>query len=116
MLFRSLSEVLKPVERSGLIVSDIEILRLHYAETLKAWRQNVYANREEIRALYDDRFLRMWEFYLVGSELSFRHGYNMVFQMQLAHDIAAVPLTRDYIGLSEKEQAAHASPRLKAAS
>ncbi len=111
----ALSEVLKPVERSGLIVSDIEILRLHYAETLKAWRQNVYANQEEIRALYDDRFLRMWEFYLVGSELSFRYGYNIVFQMQLAHDVAAVPLTRDYIGTSEREQAA-TSPRLKAAS
>jgi cyclopropane-fatty-acyl-phospholipid synthase len=111
----ALSEVLPPVERSGLAVTDIEILRLHYAETLKAWRQNVYANKEEIRALYDDRFLRMWEFYLVGSELTFRHGFNMVFQMQLAHDIAAVPLTRDYIGMSAKEQATQ-KPKLKAAS
>jgi cyclopropane-fatty-acyl-phospholipid synthase len=112
----ALSEVLPPVERSGLIVTDIEILRLHYAETLKAWRQNVHSNREEIRALYDDRFLRMWEFYLVGAELTFRHGYNVVFQMQLANDIATVPLTRDYIGESERGQAAAASPRLKAAS
>ncbi|MBM3533858.1 MAG: class I SAM-dependent methyltransferase [Alphaproteobacteria bacterium] len=111
----ALSEVLPPVEGSGLAVTDIEILRLHYAETLKAWRKNVYANRDEIRALYDDRFLRMWEFYLVGSELTFRHGYSMVFQMQLAHDIAAVPLTRDYIGLAEKEQA-EPKPKLKAAS
>jgi len=69
----------------------------------------------EIRALYDDRFLRMWEFYLVGSELSFRYGYNMVFQMQLAHDIAAVPLTRDYIGVAERAQVAR-KPKLKAAS
>jgi cyclopropane-fatty-acyl-phospholipid synthase len=76
----------------------------------------VYANREEIRQLYDERFLRMWEFYLVGSELSFRHGFNIVFQMQLAHNVAAVPLTRDYIGESEREQASAASPRLKAAS
>ena len=112
----ALSEVLPPVERSGLAVTDIEVLRLHYAETLKAWRQNVYANREEIRRLYDDRFLRMWEFYLVASELTFRHGFNMVFQMQLAHDLAAVPLTRDYIGESKKDQAARTSPRLKAAS
>ena len=112
----ALSEVLPVVEQTGLIVTDIEILRLHYAETLKTWRQNVYANREEIRRLYDDRFLRMWEFYLVGSELSFRHGFNIVFQMQLAHDVATVPLTRDYIAVSEREQAAGASPRLKAAS
>ncbi len=112
----ALSEVLPVVERTGLIVTDIEILRLHYAETLKAWRQNVYANREEIRQLYDDRFLRMWEFYLVGSELSFRHGFNIVFQMQLAHDVATVPLTRDYIAESERNQAAAASPRLRAAS
>jgi len=112
----ALSEVLSPVERSGLAVIDIEILRLHYAETLKAWRQNVYANRDEIRVLCDDRFLRMWEFYLVASELTFRHGFNMVFQMQLAHDIAAVPLTRDYIGEFEKAQANTTSPRLKAAS
>jgi cyclopropane-fatty-acyl-phospholipid synthase len=111
----ALSEVLPPVERSGLAVTDIEILRLHYAETLKAWRENVYASRDEIGQLYDDRFLRMWEFYLVGSELIFRHGYNMVFQMQLAHDIAAVPPTRDYVGVAEKEQAAR-KPKLKAAS
>ncbi len=76
----------------------------------------MYANRDEIRALYDDRFLRMWEFYLVASELTFRHGFNMVFQMQLAHDIAAVPLTRDYIDESKREQTTRLSPRLKAAS
>ncbi|MSP50237.1 MAG: class I SAM-dependent methyltransferase [Alphaproteobacteria bacterium] len=112
----ALSEVLPPVERSGLAVTDIEILRLHYAETLKAWRQNVQTNREEIRRLYDDRFLRMWEFYLVASELTFRHGFNMVFQMQLTHDIAAVPLTRDYMGQSKKGQAANDTQKLRAAS
>jgi cyclopropane-fatty-acyl-phospholipid synthase len=113
----ALSEVIPVVERAHLAVTDIEILRFHYAETLKAWRHNMEANRAEIRALYDDRFLRMWEFYLVGSELSFRHGFNMVFQMQFAHDLAAVPLTRDYIGMSEKTQKSAGSPtKLKAAS
>ena len=93
----ALSEVLPVVERTGLWVTDIEILRLHYAETLKAWRENFNAHRDQIRRLYDERFCRMWEFYLIGSELSFRYDYNMVFQMQMARDIEAVPLTRDYM-------------------
>ena len=93
----ALSEVLPVVERTGLWVTDIEILRLPYAETLKAWRENFNAHRDQIRRLYDERFCRMWEFYLIGSELSFRYDYNMVFQMQMARDIEAVPLTRDYM-------------------
>ena len=69
------------VRAVGLRVTDIEILRLHYAKTLRAWRQRFTANRDKVRALYDERFCRMWDFYLTGSELSFRYGGQMVFQM-----------------------------------
>ena len=82
--FPALSEVTAAIERSGLFVTDIEILRLHYADTLKAWRERFNAHRDEIRAMYDERFCRMWEFYLVGSEISFRVYGHMVFQIQLA--------------------------------
>lgn len=97
----ALSEVLPPVERSGLVATDIEILRLHYAETLRHWRRRFAANRDAIAALYDDRFCRMFEFYLAGSELTFRRSGHMVWQLQLAHDQASVPLTRDYIVTAE---------------
>ncbi len=93
----ALSEVLPVVERLGLWVTDIEILRLHYAETLRAWRKRFMANRARVAELYDERFCRMWEFYLIGSELAFRRMGHMVFQMQLARHQDAVPLTRDYI-------------------
>src|SRR5438105_4053453 len=93
----ALSEVVPVVERRRLWITDIEILRLHYAETLRAWRVRFEQNREQIRALYDERFCRMWETYLVGSELSFRHAGSLVFQMQLAKTVDAVPLTRDYM-------------------
>jgi cyclopropane-fatty-acyl-phospholipid synthase len=93
----ALSEVLPVVERAGLWVTDIEILRLHYAETLRLWRQRFEANRARIAELYDERFCRMWEFYLVGAELTFRRMGHMVFQLQLARRQEAVPLTRDYI-------------------
>lgn len=93
----ALSEVLLPVEKSGLVATDIEVLRLHYAETLKAWRARFMLNRDKVKALYDERFCRMWEFYLVGAELAFRNQNQMVFQMQLARRQEAVPLTRDYI-------------------
>jgi cyclopropane-fatty-acyl-phospholipid synthase len=99
----SLSEVLPAVERAGLFVTDIEILRLHYAETLRAWRERFMARRDEAAQLYDDRFCRMWEFYLAGSETSFRVDGNMVFQLQLAKRQEVVPLTRDYIGEREAE-------------
>lgn len=112
----ALSEVLPSVENSRLYVTDVEILRLHYAETLKAWRENVYANRAEILKLYDERFLRMWDFYLVSSELSFRHGFNMVFQMQLSRELGTVPLTRDYIGDFERARTDLRMPEMKAAS
>jgi cyclopropane-fatty-acyl-phospholipid synthase len=93
----ALSEVLPVVERLGLWVTDIEILRLHYAETLRLWRHRFRANRVRIAELYDERFCRMWEFYLVGSELAFRRMGHMVFQLQLAKRQDAVPLTRDYV-------------------
>jgi cyclopropane-fatty-acyl-phospholipid synthase len=97
----ALSEVLPAVERAGLFVTDIEILRLHYAETLRHWRQRFAAHRAEIAALYDERFCRMWEFYLGISEMSFRHRGHMVFQMQLARRVDTVPITRDYMGDAE---------------
>ena len=93
----SLSEVFSAVERAGLWVTDVEILRLHYAETLRRWRERFVARRAEVEALYDERFFRMWEFYLVLCEIGFRRRTNMVFQMQLTRRPDAVPLTRDYM-------------------
>jgi cyclopropane-fatty-acyl-phospholipid synthase len=101
----ALSEVLSAVEKVGLWVTDIEILRLHYASTLREWRRRFEANRDKILALYDERFCRMWEFYLAGSELSFRYLGNMVFQMQLSRRLDSVPLTRDYIAQFERHHA-----------
>ena len=93
----ALSEVLAAVERERLWVADIEILRLHYAMTLRLWYERFQANRAEVAAIYDERFCRMWEFYLAASEAMFRHGDLMVFQMQLARRRDAVPLTRAYL-------------------
>jgi cyclopropane-fatty-acyl-phospholipid synthase len=98
----SISEVLPAIERSGLLVTDIETLRLHYAETLKHWRERFLAHREEIERIYDQRFVRMWEFYLAASEMSFREQALMVFQIQLAKRQDVVPVTRDYIGREER--------------
>jgi cyclopropane-fatty-acyl-phospholipid synthase len=97
----ALSEVLPAIERAGLIVTDIEILRLHYAETLMAWRKRFLDHRDEAKALYDERFCRMWEFYLAGCEAAFRYSGLMVFQIQLAKSLNALPLTRDYIAMRE---------------
>jgi cyclopropane-fatty-acyl-phospholipid synthase len=102
----ALSEVLPAIERAGFVVADIEILRLHYAETLRAWRERFLARREEAKALYDERFCRMWEFYLAACECAFRHCGLMVFQIQLAKQQDAVPLTRDYIAAREAALAA----------
>ena len=93
----ALSEVIPSVERSRLVATDIEILRLHYAQTLRHWRRRFAANRDTIASIYDERFCRMFEFYLCGSELAFRRGGHMVFQIQLAARQDAVPLTRDYL-------------------
>jgi cyclopropane-fatty-acyl-phospholipid synthase len=97
----ALSEVMPAIERAGLLVCDTEILRLHYAETLKAWRQRFMARREEAVQLYDERFARMWEFYLACSEMSFRKQNMMNFQIQLTKRQDVVPMTRDYIGREE---------------
>ena len=102
----ALSEVLPVVEKSGLFVTDIEILRLHYAETLREWRNRFTRARDQIKALYDERFCRMWEFYLAGSELAFRHHGHIVWQMQLAKRVDTVPLTRDYMFEWERENVA----------
>jgi cyclopropane-fatty-acyl-phospholipid synthase len=99
----SLSEVLPAIERSGLYITDVEILRLHYADTLRAWRERFMARWGDAARLYGERFCRMWEFYLAGSETSFRVDAHMVFQIQLARRQDAVPLTRDYILEREAE-------------
>jgi cyclopropane-fatty-acyl-phospholipid synthase len=95
----ALSEVLPAVERAGLLVTDIEILRLHYAETLKQWRERFLAHRDEAEKLYDARFVRMWEFYLAAAEMAFREQAMMVFQLQLTKRQGVVPMTRDYIAV-----------------
>lgn len=98
----SLSEVMPAVEASGLVTSDVEILRLHYAETLRHWRERLVANKVKVCARNGQRFYRMWEFYLAGSEAAFRFQDFMVFQLQLAKKISTVPLTRDYIDREEQ--------------
>lgn len=98
----ALSEVLPAIERSGLLVTDIEILRLHYAETLRHWRQRFRANWQAAARIRDERFCRMWEFYLAGSEAAFRFQNLMVFQIQLAKRQEALPLTRDYMFTAER--------------
>ena len=98
----SLSEVLPHIEKSGLLTTDIEILRLHYAETLKHWRERFLAHREEVERIYDQRFVRMWEFYLAAAEMSFREQDLMVFQVQLTKRQDVVPMTRDYINREER--------------
>ncbi|MEX3008199.1 class I SAM-dependent methyltransferase [Hoeflea sp. TYP-13] len=107
----SLSDIVPSIERSGLVITDIEVLRLHYAETLKAWRTSFLKNWDKARELYDERFCRMWEFYLASSEVAFRWQDLVVFQIQLAHNPQAVPLTRDYMGKDE-----HAPHRARKAS
>ncbi len=93
----ALSEVLPAIERSGLIVTDVEILRLHYALTLAEWRRRFVANWDRAKRLHDERFCRMWEFYLAGAEMGFRNQGLMVFQLQLAKRVDTLPLVRDYM-------------------
>jgi cyclopropane-fatty-acyl-phospholipid synthase len=93
----ALSEITAAVEREGLVITDVEVLRLHYAETLKAWRERFLARRDEAVAMYDERFARMWEFYLAASEASFRHNDLVVFQLQLAKRLDTLPVTRGYM-------------------
>ena len=106
----SLSEVLPAIEASGLWIADIEVLRLHYAETLRAWQHRFQENRARIAELFDERFCRKWEFYLALSEAAFRHGDHFVFQIQLSKRRDAAPLTRDYITDWERTHTAETSP------
>ena len=98
----ALSEMLPAIEQSGLMVSDVEVLRLHYAETLKEWRRRIRANWSALARLYDERFCRMWEFYLAGAEMGFRREGLVVYQVQVIKQVDAVPLTRDYMVDAER--------------
>jgi cyclopropane-fatty-acyl-phospholipid synthase len=111
----ALSEVLPAIEKSGLMVADVEILRLHYADTLKHWRERFMANRERAKEIYDERFCRMWEFYLSGSEAAFRWQDMMVFQIQLTRRNDTLPVTRGYMEKCEKALAMHEMAHGKAA-
>lgn len=102
----ALSEVLPAMEDAGLLLNDLEILRLHYAETLLEWQRRLEAHRDRVVELYDERFLRMFQFYLAGCEMAFRHQGHMVWQAQLTRSLTAVPLTRDYMLDTERAMAA----------
>ena len=93
----SLSEAVIPIERAGLIVTDIEVLKLHYSKTLRCWKENCIQNKDEIIKMFDERFFRMWEFYLAGCEMAFKWGDQVVYQFQLAKNYTSTPITRDYI-------------------
>lgn len=103
----ALSEVLSVVEKSGLWATDIEVLRLHYAKTLEHWRQRFAKHRTALAKLYDERFCRMFEFYLVGSELAFRRMGHMNWQLQLTKNVASLPLSRDYMLDAERSSGAN---------
>lgn len=107
----ALSEVVAAVEASGLWLTDVEILRLHYAETLAQWRRRFLARRAEAVALYDERFARMWEFYLAGSEAAFRWGGLFVFQLQIARKVDTLPIVRDYMVDEERRLTAAIAER-----
>jgi len=93
----SLSEVTTPLEKAGLIVSDIEVLKLHYSHTLRHWKENCIKNKAQIIEMFDERFFRMWEFYLTGCEIAFKWGDQVVYQLQLTKSYTSTPITRDYI-------------------
>ena len=93
----SLSEMTTPIEKAGLIVSDIEVLKFHYSHTLRHWKENCLKNKEKITEMYDERFFRMWEFYLAGCEIAFKWGDKVVYQLQLTKNYTSTPITRDYI-------------------
>ena len=93
----SLSEVAKPIERSGLIISDMEVLRMHYSHTLRHWKERFLGKKDEVLTMFDEKFYRMWEFYLAGCEMAFKWGDQVVFQFQLTKNLTTAPNTRDYI-------------------
>jgi cyclopropane-fatty-acyl-phospholipid synthase len=110
----ALSEVLQAIQSAQLIVTDVEVLQFHYAETLKAWRERFLAHREEAERLYDRRFVRMWEFYLACSEMAFREADKVVFQIQMTKRKGVTPATRDYLVREEARlrtlESAHSTP------
>ena len=93
----SLSQISYPIERSGLVVSDIEVLRMHYAHTLRHWKERFLNKKTQVLEMFDERFLRMWEFYLASCEMAFKWGDQVVFQLQLSKKLSSTPNTRDYI-------------------
>ena len=93
----SLSEIVPSIEKSGLIISDVEVLRMHYSHTLRNWKERFLGKKEEVLAMFDEKFFRMWEFYLTGCEMAFKWGDQIVFQLQLSKNLTTVPNTRDYI-------------------
>jgi len=93
----SMSEVMGPIEKSGLIISDLEVLRTHYAHTLRNWKEKCIKNKSKIIEMFDEKFFRMWEFYLASCEMTFKWGDQVVFQFQLTKDLTTAPNTRDYI-------------------
>ena len=93
----SLSEVSGPIEKSGLILSDVEVLRTHYSHTLRNWKDRFLNNKSRVLTMFDEKFFRMWEFYLASSEMAFKWGDQVVFQFQLTKDLTSAPVTRDYI-------------------
>jgi len=93
----SLSQVVGPIEKSGLIVSDIEVLRTHYAHTLRHWKERFINNKDKVLKMFDEKFFRMFEFYLSSCEMAFKHGDQVVYQLQLTKTLNAAPSTRDYI-------------------
>jgi len=93
----SLSELTVPIEKSGLIISDVEVLRMHYAHTLRNWKNRFTKNKDKVLKMFDEKFFRMWEFYLVSCEKTFEWGDQVVYQLQLTKSMHIAPNTRDYI-------------------
>ena len=93
----SMSEITVPIEKSGLIISDIEVLRMHYSHTLRNWKQRFLNNKSKVLTMFDENFFRMWEFYLTSCEMVFKWNDQVVFQFQLSKDLTSLPTTRDYI-------------------
>ena len=93
----SMSEITAPIEKSGLVISDVEVLRMHYSHTLRNWKQRFLNNKSKVLTMFDENFFRMWEFYLTSCEMVFKWNDQVVFQFQLSKDLTSLPTTRDYI-------------------
>ena len=93
----SLSEIIPSIEKSGLIISDMEVLRMHYSHTLRNWKERFIGKKEKVLSMFDEKFFRMWEFYLAGCEMAFKWGDQVVYQFQLTKNYRSTPVTRDYI-------------------